>query len=391
MNTERLDRMRRAMESARLDALILQLPENVLLLSGFWPMIGASTLVFPREGPSVISIPRYYETEARPALWEAEPHWFEYGVLGAPDPLEAMHRFLSALPGTKDWKRIGYEGSFRMIAPAWQSGEALVPTERTKAAFEAAFQGREFVDATELIQKERRTKTEYEAGKLRIASEISCIGLELFQGMVEIGISGIELVAAVEAEIMAKGILYGGAQRVRGYAQVATGPEESSIAYRMNEISTTRRLRDGDTALLELGVVADGYWADRTRVRVAGQPTDEQMRVFATLCAAQKAAIGAIRPGVTGAEVDEAGRAVIREAGYGGAFPHITGHGLGFAYHEPAPKLAPGSTDLLEAGMLTSVEPGIYFKPAGGFRIEEDVLVTASGYEVLGDFRLELG
>jgi Xaa-Pro aminopeptidase len=82
---------------------------------------------------------------------------------------------------------------------------------------------------------------------------------------------------------------------------------------------------------------------------------------------------------------------VIREAGYGGAFPHITGHGLGFAYHEPAPKLAPGSTDLLEAGMLTSVEPGIYFKPAGGFRIEEDVLVTASGYEVLGDFRLELG
>jgi Xaa-Pro dipeptidase len=189
---------------------------------------------------------------------------------------------------------------------------------------------------------------------------------------------------------MAKGIGYKGAQRVRGYAQVATGPEETSIAYRMNEISTTRRLRSGDVAMLELGVVADGYWADRTRVRVAGEPTDEQARVFATLCAAQRASIEAIRPGVTGAEVDEAGRAVIRDAGYGKAFPHITGHGLGFGYHESSPKLAPDSKDVLEEGMLTSVEPGIYFTPVGGFRVEEDVLVTKSGAEVLGEFRKEL-
>jgi len=247
------------------------------------------------------------------------------------------------------------------------------------------------VDATALIQTERRTKTPYEAGKLRIASEISCIGMELFQGMVEIGISGVELVAAVEAEIMAKGIGYEGAQRVRGYAQVATGPEESAIAYRMNEISTTRRLRNGDVALLELGVVADGYWSDRTRVRVAGQPTDEQVKVFETLRAAQEASTAAIRPGATGAAVDEAGRAVIRSAGYEAAFPHITGHGLGFGYHESSPKLAPGSTDVLEPGMLMSVEPGIYLPRAGGFRIEDDVLVTADGFEVLGPFRKELG
>ena len=391
MNPERLSRMRRAMEGERLDALVLRLPENVLLLSGFWPMLGASTLVFPREGPSSILIPKYYENEARPALWEAEPHWYEFGVLGAPDPLEAMHGFLASLPKKNAWKRVGYEGSFQMVAPAWQGGEALVPTERTKAVCQSAWQASEFVDATDLIQRERRTKTDYEIDKLRIASEISCLGLDIFQTMADIGISGIELVAAVEAEIMAKGIGYRGAQRVRGYAQVATGPEESSIAYRMNEISTTRRLQNGDVALLELGVVADGYWSDRTRVRVAGQPTDEQTKVFATLCAAQEAAIAAIRPGVTGADVDEAARALIRDAGYGASFPHITGHGLGFGYHEPAPKLAPGSADVLEEGMLTSVEPGIYFKPAGGFRIEEDVLVTAGGSEVLGEFRKNLG
>jgi len=67
--------------------------------------------------------------------------------------------------------------------------------------------------------------------------------------------------------------------------------------------------------------------------------------------------------------VDEAARSIIRDAGYAGFFPHITGHGVGFAYHESLPKLAPGETGLLEEGMITSVEPGVYFKPCGGFRI----------------------
>jgi Xaa-Pro dipeptidase len=387
LNQTRLDGIRRAMEAARLDALVVRLPENVLLLSGFWPMIGASTLVFPREGTPSVLIPHYYESEAQPALWEARPSWYEFGVLGAPDASRALLTFLSRSAAGKTWRRIGYEANFSMIAPSWQSGEVLVPTEQTRELYRSAFDGKELVDASALIQTERRRKTAYEAEKLRIASEISCLGLELFQRMVDVGISGIELVAAVEGEIMAKGIAYKGAQRVRGYAQVATGPDETAIAYRMNEISTTRRLRDGDVALLELGVVADGYWADRTRVRIAGRASDEQIRVFETLKNAQEAACLAIRPGATGAEVDEAARAIIRDAGYADAFPHITGHGLGFGYHEAAPKLAPGSTDRLEEGMLTSVEPGIYFKPAGGFRIEDDVLVTDEGREILGEFR----
>jgi len=88
--------------------------------------------------------------------------------------------------------------------------------------------------------------------------------------------------------------------------------------------------------------------------------------------------------------VDEAARSVIREAGYAESFPHVTGHGLGFRYHESSPILAPGSTTKLEEGNLTSVEPGVYLHPSGGFRVEDDALVTASGAEIFGPYPKKL-
>jgi len=389
-NQERLDRMRRAMEAERLDALVVRLPENVLLLSGFWPMIGASVLVFPRDGRSVCAIPECYEAEAASSLWEAEAAYYRYGVLGAPDQGSALREILSRAARGKRWRRVGYEASFEIIAPPWNSGEAQVPAARTHEIFRSAFGGSELVDVSDLIQAERRTKTAYEAAKIRVASEVSCIGLEAFERLVDIGVSGVELAAGVEREIMARSTGYKGASRVRGYAQVAVGPDESAIGYRPNEISTPRRLEDGDVALLELGVVADGYWADRTRVRVAGKPTEEQLKVFDTVRKAQDAAADAIRPGASGGDVDTVARSIIRDAGYSEFFPHITGHGLGFGYHESNPKLAPGETGLIEEGMVISVEPGVYFKPCGGMRIEDDVLVTQSAAEILGPFRKSL-
>jgi len=388
-NRERLDRMRRAMERDRLDALVLRLPENVLLLSGYWPMIGSAVLVFPREGRATLILPEYFAGEAGSCLWEAQPVHYKFGVLDCGDPAVSVHNALKSAAG-RNWKQIGYEAGFSALAPSWQSGEVLVPVESTRDYYAAAFPDAKLVDVSALIQAERRTKTVYEAAKLRITGEISCIGLEAFQNAVTPGVTGVELVALVEHAIMSKGTGYKGAQRVRGYAQVATGTAETAIAYRMHEISTMRPLQEGDAAMLELGVVADGYWADRTRARVAGQPTDEQARAFEVLRRAQEASTAAMRPGATGAEVDEAGRALIREAGYADLFPHITGHGLGFAYHESSPMLAPGSTNVLESGMLTSVEPGIYSPKFGGFRIEDDVLVTSSGHEVLGPFRKSL-
>jgi Xaa-Pro dipeptidase len=384
---ERLERMRTGMAEQKLDALVLRLPENVLLLSGFWPMIGASVLLFPQDGIPVCIVPHCYQNEAQQSLWEAESVFLRFGVLDAPDPLAAIKNILTSIAKGKNWKRIGYEKDFEAIAPSWQSAEILIPSPRLNGIYNAAFSGCEMVDASAFLQKQRLRKTAFEIEKIRTASIISCIGLDAFESSVDVGISGVELVAIVEQSIMAHGTGLLGASRVRAYAQVATGHDETAIGYRPNEISTRRRLESGDVALLELGVVADGYWADRTRVRIAGNATDEQLRAFETVLLAQEAAIAAIRPGVSGSEADNAARMVIRNAGLGEYFPHITGHGVGFGYHEVFPKLAPGVEEQLQEGMVTSVEPGVYGKSFGGFRIEDDVVVTDDGSDILGPYR----
>jgi Xaa-Pro aminopeptidase len=385
-NEARLDRMRRAMQREGLDALVLQLPENVLLLSGFWPMIGATVFVFPVEGTPHCIIPECYEREASSSLWTTQTSYYRYGLLGAPAPASATLGILSGLAQGKSWTRIGFEGSFEVVAPSWNTAELLVPAAQTRELLCTAFDGCKLVDASALLQSQRRTKTPYEIAKLRTASEVSSIGLESFDRLVEVGVSGVELAAAIERDVMAVGTGRGGAFRVRAFAQVAVGSEETAVGYRPNEVSTTRRLKSGDIALLELGVVVDGFWADRTRVRAAGQPTDEQVKIFNVVKAAQEAAVKEIGPGVRAAQVDEAARSVVRDAGYAESFPHVTGHGLGFRYHESSPTLSPDSSETLEEGVLTSVEPGIYRMPYGGFRIEDDVLVTKGGAEVLAPF-----
>jgi Xaa-Pro dipeptidase len=384
VNQERLDRMRRAMQSEGLDALVLRLPENVLLLSGFWPMIGATVFVFPLDGPSHTIAPQCYEMETSCSAWETNVSHYTYGVLEAEVPGAAILKILSGIAKDKGWGRIGFEGRLEVAAPSWNSAEFLVPGEHHRELLREAFPNSKLVDISALIQRERCTKTEYEKEKLRIASEISCIGLSTFDRIVEVGASGVELAAQVERDVMVVGTGHRGALRVRAFAQVAVGPDETAVGYRPNEVSTTRRLRGGEVALLELGVVVDGFWADRTRVRIAGAATEEQFRIFEAVRHAQEAAIREIRPGAKASRVDEAARSTILDAGYADYFPHITGHGLGFRYHESSPILSPSSSEILEEGMLTSVEPGVYKKAVGGFRIEDDVLVARTGAEVLG-------
>jgi Xaa-Pro dipeptidase len=374
------------MEAQKLDVLILRLSENVLLLSGHWPMIGAAYLIFPLDSKATSILPACYEQEAAESLEDCDAKFLPYGGANDSPYVSGVRILLEQIVGG-NCKRIGFEGNFEFVAPSWNAAEGMVPAADTLTLLRETFVNRELVDVTRLLTLERMRKTSYEIERLAIASEISCFGLAAFQEAVEVGASGVQLAAIVEQASVVKGTGYKQRVRVRAFAQVTTGALETSVAHRPNVISTPRALEDGDFAVLELGLVADGYWADRTRVRIAGTARDEQIKIYETVRKAQEAAVAAIRPGISARSVDAVARSMIEDAGYGSHFPHITGHGLGFGYHEPSPILGPNSAEVLEEGMMTSVEPGIYTPAFGGCRIEDDVIVMNDGPMVLGPYK----
>ena len=142
------------------------------------------------------------------------------------------------------------------------------------------------------------------------------------------------------------------------------------------------RVGDGSMVLIDWGAQWKLYKSDLTRVLVTGKISAKLRRVYEVVLNAQARAIAAIRPGVEAAEVDLAGRRVIKAAGFGRRFSHGIGHGFGLEIHE-APKMMRKNTAVLRAGMVVTVEPGVYLPGWGGIRIEDDILVTRDGHEVL--------
>ncbi len=159
---------------------------------------------------------------------------------------------------------------------------------------------------------------------------------------------------------------------------VASGPR-SALPH---GIASSRKLKKGDLITIDFGAVMSGYHADTTRVFSLGRPTPKGEKIYEIVLEAQMTALEAVKPGVSCGEVDKAARDVISGYGYGEAFGHGTGHGVGLDIHE-APRLGPGVKEELRPGMVVTVEPGIYLPRWGGVRIEDMVLVTERGKEVL--------
>ena len=141
--------------------------------------------------------------------------------------------------------------------------------------------------------------------------------------------------------------------------------------------------------LIDMGACQDGYMSDMTRVLFLGRPSRRVRTMYNAVLKAQLAAIDAVRPGVTAAHVDRAARRVLESEGLGKTFVHSTGHGLGLEIHE-GPRLGRRDKTKLEAGMAITIEPGAYVRDFGGIRIEDTVLVTKTGCEVLTPTSKEL-
>ena len=160
---------------------------------------------------------------------------------------------------------------------------------------------------------------------------------------------------------------------------VASGPEHAA---RPHHGATARRIVEGDTVVIDVGALVDGYHSDMTRSYVIGDPTDEQTELYELLRGVQEAGIAAVAGGVPAVEVDAACRDRLADAGYGDWFIHGTGHGVGLQIHED-PFESRVSTATLRVGDVVTIEPGLYRVGFGGFRIEDLLEVTATGSRVL--------
>ncbi|HEY7984490.1 MAG TPA: Xaa-Pro peptidase family protein [Ktedonobacterales bacterium] len=374
--------LRAALAADGLDAVVCRLPANVLLLTGYWPMNGVSFAWLPASGAPVLIAPQGERDWAAAGRW-ADVRTFGMGGVADGDPLAAVAAHLrdALAPRAGARVRLGYEGSFETVAPPFVAGEG-VSVARPTLAMLAALPGVELADATDLLEDQRAIKTANEIAGVRRAVAVADLGCAAFRAALRPGARECDVVAAVETAVITQGTGYQGASRARGWATVLSGAA-SDVAGRPFQVASTRAAQDGETAILELGVVVDGFWADLTRTCAVGQPSARQRAIHAAALAAHDAAFAVLRPGVTGAAADHAARASIAAASYGAYFPHQTGHGLGFRYHESRPLLHPAYTGTLAAGMVVTVEPGIYLPGEFGMRIEDDVLITADGAEYL--------
>jgi len=243
---------------------------------------------------------------------------------------------------------------------------------------QAALPYTKLVDASEQIGYTRMVKTPQELEWTRMACHIADRALETGFGKLHTGMTEAELSEILTSEMRR----LGGGQSFPGvlFGERAALPHGHP---------GDRRLKPGDAILVDMGCTVHGYWSDITRTVFYGEPSPRQREIYDIVLKANRAAFEAVKPGATCESIDEAGRKVIEDAGYGEYFIHRLGHGIGLQIHE-YPYIVRNNKQKLEPGMVFSDEPGIYIVGEIGVRVEDTVTCTQTGCESLTKFKRDL-
>ncbi|MFA5410307.1 MAG: aminopeptidase P family protein [Candidatus Omnitrophota bacterium] len=224
-----------------------------------------------------------------------------------------------------------------------------------------------------IVEDLREIKNPREMEKIKKAARITIAALEFIKGFIAPGIKEIEVAAELE-----RFIRYHGADAAAFEIIVASGPNSSFP----HHITSARKIRNNEAVLIDIGADYLGYKSDLTRVFFLGKMNTLSKRIYAIIKEAQSRAIRKIKPGSPVNEVDRAARQYITERGYGGFFSHNTGHGIGLEVHE-APHISGRENKVFKEGMVLSVEPAIYLPGKFGIRIEDMVVVTRKGTQLI--------
>jgi Xaa-Pro aminopeptidase len=339
------------MEKRNIDALLVTQRENVRYLTGF---TGSSGSVVVGSGRPILVTDFRYQIQAAAEAPEARI------LIQKKDHYSAVK---------KAAERLG-------TATLWFD-DASLTIDRAK---ELRKQGLRLKGVKDPVAEIRLRKDTIELAKIKTAISRAENSFRALKRHVRPGATERELGFKLETLIREQG-----SRRTAFDSIVASGTNGA-----MPHASITdRRLREGDLVTIDFGAEADGYYCDITRTVCIGRPTARQRMLHDLVLLAQERAINAVRPGVRCAEIDGHARTTIAQAGHGKHFGHATGHGVGLMVHE-GPSVSALSKGIVDEGMVFTVEPGVYIAGWGGIRIEDMVLVTADGHQVLTNLPREL-
>lgn len=381
LDLERDEFLRREIKNAGLGGLLAWYPEDIVMTCGSWPCLGVNLCIYPVDGAPQFFAPANEPADVLPEF--AECHRFELGPGWHGRLPSLIADSLSRLGlGPEEIGIAGDDGSHAMT-----SFPGETPPLTHSVVTQSLFPGAKPKLAPDLFTALTLKKTTREQAAVRCANEVACTGLEGFYGAIRPGVTEAEVAAAVEFAIHTAS----GKERrdlARGWAHVQGG--DNIYWGGTFSRSSGNQLEEGDLVIIELATCVDGYWSDLTRTTGVGRIDDGKRELLAAVQEAQKQAIKTIRPGTSHEAVHAAARDSFAEKGLADGFPHNCGHHIGFRYHDRGPTLIGGNPELLESGMVLTVEPGTYGREyGGGARFEDDVLVGQDGCEVLSRIELQ--
>jgi Xaa-Pro dipeptidase len=353
---KRIDALKhRAFKKGKFDGFLIFNNANLTYLTGF---SGASALLIPKDGENTIYVYNVNYEQAK-----AEGKAFRVELVKRNENL--MAKIAKQMKGLKI-------KNLALDALSIESWHALAKEARGETKLKA--QGN-------VVCELRKVKDENEIELMRKAAELTSEGMRVAYETVASGMREYEVAAEIEYAMRKQGSSGTAFETIVASGLCSAYPHGSC---------SDKKIREGDLVVVDVGATYKFYRSDMTRTLVAGKPSEKQKKLCQIVKTAQKKAFEAVKPNVKTKDVDAVARKIIADAGYGEYFVHSLGHGVGLEVHEP-PTLSPNSKEVLAAGNVVTVEPGIYLIGYGGVRIEDTVLVQKNGAEKLTNGPYALG
>lgn len=357
---DRVKALQRSLKTSGIDALLISGLANIRYLSGFSGS-SAHVLITGKQG-FFFTDSRYFAevTDAPPAGFKVQIYKNSFF-----DILKRVERL--------GIKKLGVESGVFTV-DSYNRLKTLI------AGSPGKFGGVKLLPTTGFVEGARIVKDPSEVDRIRDAIAVSKRGFSSIERAGLLGRSEREVAFAIEVAVRKPRKNCNVAEAMGFDTIVASG----KLGAKPHAVPTDKVIKTGELVTIDMGVSLDGYKSDETRTYGVGRLSKRHRDIYATVKDAHDRAIDCVKAGVKASKVDSAARRCIKKAGYGKYFGHGTGHGVGLDVHE-APYISPKSDTILRAGMVITIEPGIYIPDFGGVRIEDMVLVCDDGFEVLTD------